>query len=157
MKTFRKTITSIAVLILIMSINLVYKPVLAEEAEGQEAPKSPAHLNLSGLYLGFYPCDDCKGIRTTLALNKNETYMYTSLYAGKSEREFVEKGKYSVVDNTLVLTPRKGSTTVQKYLIEDDLLIKLDEEGKRITKDGADGYILHRKDVIKDSGNHSGH
>jgi copper homeostasis protein (lipoprotein) len=92
-------------------------------------------------------------------LNKNNTCVYISIYVGRSDREFVEKGKHEIVDNkTLVLTPRKGSTTTQKYLIEDDMLIKLDEDGERITKDGADGYILKRKDVINTSGSqHSGH
>lgn len=158
MNALKSKIKTFAASVLILSICLGGKLVLAETADHQEAQQAPAHLNLSGLYLGFYPCADCQGIRTTLALNKNDTYVYISIYVGKSDREFVEKGKYTVADNnTLVLTPRKGSTTTQKYLIEDDVLIKLDEEGNRITKDGADGYILRRKDVIKESGNHSGH
>jgi uncharacterized lipoprotein NlpE involved in copper resistance len=159
MQTFKKTMKTLLTTLLILVFYLGCAPVSAETADSQNAQQSQANLNLSGLFLGFYPCEDCHGIRTTLALNKNNTYVYISIYVGRSDREFVEKGKYEVVDNnTLVLTPRKGSTTTQKYLIEDDMLIKLDEDGERITKDGADGYILKRKDVINTSGSqHSGH
>ena len=135
------------------------RPVFAE-TDTASSPSAQKSLNLSGLYLGYYPCSDCQGIRTTLALNNNKSYVYISLYVGKSEREVIEKGKFSIGEdgNTLVLTPRKGSTTVQKYFIEDDMLIKLDEDGERITKDGADGYILKRKDVVNQSGSgHGGH
>ncbi len=133
----------------------------AETASNESAQHVQKNLNLSGLYLGFFPCDDCKGIRTTLALNGNGTYVYISLYVGKSEREVVEKGRFSLGENgdTLVLTPKKGSTTTQQYLIDDDMLVKLDEDGNRITKDGADRFILKRKDVVKtkDGSNHAGH
>ena len=147
-------------LFILSIICMACRPVFAETDGAANAPSARKSLNLSGLYLGYYPCSDCQGIRTTLALNSNNSYVYISLYVGKSEREIIEKGKFSLGEdgNTLVLTPRKGSTTVQKYFIEDDMLIKLDEDGERITKDGADGYILKRKDVVKTPENtHTGH
>jgi copper homeostasis protein (lipoprotein) len=139
---------------------LHFSPVVAETAGTENAQHAQKNLNLSGLYLGFFPCADCKGIRTTLALNKNNTYVIITIYVGKSDREIVEKGKFSLGENgdTLVLTPKKGSTTTQQYLIDDDMLIKLDEDGNRITSDGADRYILKRKDVVKTPENaHTGH
>jgi copper homeostasis protein (lipoprotein) len=160
MQTLKQKIKFFPALLLISLICLGCNPAFAETADDKDVQHAQANLNLSGLYLGFYPCADCQGIRTTLALNKNNTYVYISLYVGKSDREFVEKGKFTLGENgnTLVLTPRKGSTTVQQYLIEDDMLIKLDEDGNRITKDGADGYILKRKDVVKTPENtHTGH
>lgn len=134
-------------------------PVFAETDADATAQHAQKNINISGLYLGFYPCDDCQGIRTTLALNKNDTYVYITQYIGKSDREFVEKGKFTIGDNgdKIILTPRKGSTTEQQFLIDDDVLIKLDEDGNRITKDNADRYILKRKDVVSAKGNHSGH
>ena len=148
------------VLVLIAFVYLGCNPVFAETAGNTDEQHAQKTLNLSGLYLGFYPCADCQGVRTTLALNKNNTYVYISIYVGKSDREIIEKGKFTLGENgnTLVLTPRKGSTTTQQYLIEDDMLIKLDEDGNRITKDGADGYFLKRKDVVNTSGSgHGGH
>jgi copper homeostasis protein (lipoprotein) len=160
MQTIRKAVKKILAPLLISCL-IGFNSAFAESTGGAGTQHTAKTLNLSGLYLGFFPCADCQGIRTTLALNNNNSYVYISLYVGKSDREFVEKGKFSLGEdgNTLVLTPRKGSTTVQKYLIEDDMLIKLDEDGERITKDGADGYILKRKDVVKQSGsgNHAEH
>jgi copper homeostasis protein (lipoprotein) len=158
MQTLKQKLTA---LLFILFTSLSCGSVYAELGSHPTAKPSAKALNLSGLYLGYYPCDDCKGIRTTLALNSNNTYVYISLYTGKSEREIIEKGRFSIGENgdTLVLTPKKGSTTTQQYLIDDDMLVKLDEDGSRITKDGADRFILKRKDVVKtkDGSNHAGH
>lgn len=161
MNKLKQKIKACSAFLLIITLYLGWNPVFAETASNENAQHAQKTLNLSGLYLGFFPCDDCQGIRTTLALNGNGTYVYISLYTGKSDREFVEKGKFSLGENgdTLVLTPKKGSTTTQQYLIDDDMLVKLDEDGSRITKDGADRFILKRKDVVKtkDGSNHAGH
>ncbi|CAG1020719.1 hypothetical protein DOJK_00529 [Patescibacteria group bacterium] len=75
--------------------------VFAEENEHSQ------HKNWSGLYLGFVPCPDCKGVKTTLALNPNGTYQLLTQYVGKSEREIVEKGKFAMDSETktIILTP----------------------------------------------------
>jgi copper homeostasis protein (lipoprotein) len=160
MQTLKQKTKPFVVFLLIAVIGLGCNRVFAETASNADGQNAQKTLNMSGLYLGFYPCSDCKGIRTTLALNNNNTYVYISLYVGKSDREIVEKGKFALSGSgdKIVLTPRKGSTTTQEYLIDDDMLIKLDEDGNRITKDGADGYILKRKDVVNTSGSgHGGH
>lgn len=159
MLTIKQQIKLIPALLLIFLAILAFKPANAETPSDENATHTQKKLNLSGLYLGFFPCDDCHGIKTTLALNKSGTYAFYTIYVGKSDREFVEKGRY-VVDaavDKIILTPKKGSTTEQQYLIDDDKLIKLDENGDRITSDGADRYILHRKDVISSPESHSGH
>ena len=159
MQTLKHKIKSFPAFLLIIFICMICNPVFAETTGNTDDQHIPKSLNLSGLYLGFFPCADCQGIRTTLALNKNNTYVIISLYVGKSDREFVEKGKFALAEtrDRIVLTPRKGSTTTQEYLIDDDMLIKLDEDGNRITSDSADRYILRRKDVMKSPENHAGH
>lgn len=160
MQTLKKIINSFPAFLLIFLIQLGYNPAFAETTGGANTPHVQKTLNLSGLYLGFFPCDDCHGIKTTLALNKSGTYVFITQYVGKSDREFVEKGRFTMGDNgdTIVLTPKKGSTTAQQYLIDDNMLIKLDEDGNRITKDGADRYILRRKDMVNTPENqHTGH
>ncbi len=110
MQPLKYKIKSFLALLLIPLICLNCNPVFAEITNKGDVQNSQKTLNLSGLYLGFYPCSDCQGIRTTLALNNNNSYVYISLYAGKSDREFVEKGKFSLDKdgNTLVLTPGKS-------------------------------------------------
>jgi uncharacterized lipoprotein NlpE involved in copper resistance len=102
----------------------------------------------SGVYNGFTPCDDCKGIKTTLALNKNNSYLLLSQYVGKSDREIVEKGKFTI-DSTghiIVLTPRNSEQTRQ-YIFGDNKLVQLDNKGNRITGGEADRYILRRNEI----------
>lgn len=161
MLTFKQITKHFLAFVLIAFVYLGCNPVFAETASNGDEQHAPQKtLNLSGLYLGFFPCADCQGIRTTLALNQNNNYVLITIYVGKSDREFVEKGKFTLTEtgDKIVLTPRKGSTTTQEYLIDDDMLIKLDEDGNRITSDGADRYILKRKDVVKTPKNaHVGH
>lgn len=115
-----------------------------------------------GVYYGFLPCADCVGIKTTLALNKNGSYLTITQYAGKSEREFTEKGRYewSEQDGIITLTPRKGGTASQRYLVEANRLIQLDAQGKRVTGELAERYVLRRKDMSEtapSNGGHGGH
>jgi copper homeostasis protein (lipoprotein) len=148
MRTFR--------LLLFIALLLGYSPVFAETADGHNAHNS---LDWSGLYLGFTPCADCKGIKTTLALNKNHTYLLLTQFVGKSEREIVEKGKFAwdSETNTIVLTPRKGDNTRQ-YLVSENSLIELDNHGHRIIGDAADRYVLRRTEVTQPpSESHSAH
>ncbi len=161
MNKLRQIIKASSAFLLVMALHSGWNPVFAETASISDEQRTQKPLNLSGLFFGFTPCDDCQGVKTTLALNKNETYVFITQYVGKSDREFVEKGKFAVSSdngNTLILTPRKGGTDTHQYLIDDDMLVKLDEDGNRITKDGADRYILRRKDIMKTPvDQHGGH
>jgi copper homeostasis protein (lipoprotein) len=134
--------------------------VLAETAEAtdNDAHHAEQSLDWPGLYYGFMPCDDCNGIKTTLALNKNGTYALYTQHMGKSEREFIEKGKFTWgnKDNVIVLTPRKGQSS-QQYFVGENVLIKLDEDGNRITGKLAERYVLHRKDITTQPSSHAGH
>lgn len=133
-------------------VGLTTCPVLAEvKADADKDTHAAHHQNdWPGIYFGFTPCADCVGIKTSLALNKNNSYILITQYAGKSDREFVEKGKYSLGDkpNTIVLAPRKGDTQ-QQYLVDGDALVQLDSAGNRITGKNAERYILRRTDVTE--------
>ncbi|MFI3190234.1 hypothetical protein BCS42_01545 [Crenothrix sp. D3] len=127
-----------------------YSTVFAETTEPTHENSHHAEnsLDWSGLYQGFLPCDDCKGIKTTLALNKNNSYLLITQYVGKSDREIVEKGKFTWgdVDNTIVLTPRNSEQT-RHYLVGENNLIQLDSKGNRITGDEANRYTLRRNEI----------
>lgn len=126
----------------------------AEVAGKLDNDAHAAHHSLDwpGIYFGFMPCTDCPGVKTTLALNKNNSYILITMYAGKSDREFVEKGKFEWTDkpNTIVLIPKKGGEQHQ-YLVGDNQLIQLDAEGNRISGKNADRYVLRRTDVTDEA------
>ncbi|MDD1605591.1 MAG: copper resistance protein NlpE, partial [Methylococcaceae bacterium] len=93
-----------------------------------------------------------------LALNKNNTYLLITQYVGKSEKEIVEKGKFTSGNqsNTLILTPR-NSTQTRQYAVGEDRFIQLDSDGNRITGKLADRYILRRTDMTSKTQTSSHH
>jgi copper homeostasis protein (lipoprotein) len=135
-------------LILFIAAFSAYGTVFAETAEPVHESHAENSLDWSGLYQGFLPCDGCMGIKTTLALNKNNTYLSIIQYVGKSDREIVEKGKFTLdnANNTILLTPR-NSTQTRQYVIGENTLTQLDSTGKRITGDVAERYILKKNEI----------
>ena len=104
-----------------------------------------------GVFYGFTPCADCMGIKTTLSLKQNNTYLLVTQPARETSREYYEKGKYTWNDQTniVTLTPRK-SEDIRQYSIEnEETLIELNENGKRFTGEEAKRYILRRSDATK--------
>ena len=101
-------------------------------------------LDWAGTYEGELPCADCDGIKTTLVLNADDTYTLTSEYAGKNEKT-EEQGKvtWSADGNQIEITTKDGQTT--KYIVGENQLIQLDQEGNRITGPLAEKYVLAKK------------
>jgi uncharacterized lipoprotein NlpE involved in copper resistance len=160
MRTLRQEFKQILTFFLFIATIQGCNPVFAEPADttGTNTHHAQNSLDWPGIYLGFVPCDDCKGIKTTLALNKNNSYLLITQFVGKSEREFVEKGKFTSNDknNTVVLTSKDNSATRQ-YLVAENQLIQLDNMGNRISGKLADRYILRRKDIKESTQPHSSH
>lgn len=160
MQTFRHPFKRILASSLFIAIFAGYSPVFAETAETKDKDAHHGHDSFEwpGIYYGSLPCADCVGIKTQLVLNKNNSYVMITQYLGKSEREFVEKGKYtwSNQSKTIVLTPKNSSAT-QQYAVGENTLIQLDANGNRITGKQADRYILRRTDVTDSTKPHSGH
>jgi len=158
MQAFKHRLNTALTLVIFLTGGLAYQSVAAETTETAEHGEHHAQNNIDwpGIYNGFTPCADCIGVKTTLALNKNDTYMLITQYAGKSEREFVEKGKFSWNDksNIITLTPRNSETTHQ-YLVAENMLIQLDSKGERIMGKLADKYILRRNNVTESEPKHS--
>lgn len=157
MRTFRRQFEKILALLTFSVILSSYNPVFAETAEAKDKDAHHEHNSLDwpGIYFGSLPCADCVGIKTTLALNKNNSYLLITQYLGKSEREFVEKGKFTWGDkeNTIILTPRNGATA-QQYFVGENMLIQLDSNGNRIAGKLANRYILHRTDITESAPKH---
>lgn len=157
MHIIRQKITHLLAFSLLASVCSFSNLALAE-AEHGDAHHAQNSLDWPGLYYGFLPCDDCNGVKTTLALNQNGSYVLITQYIGRSEREFVEKGKFSWGDksDTIVLTPR-NKPAAQQYFVGENMLVQLDKNGNRVTGKLGDRYILRRNDVTKPTTQHAGH
>lgn len=138
-----------------VAVGMGFGAAQAETTADKDAHGAHHGKDWPGVYYGFTPCADCVGVKTTLALNKNDSYILITQFAGKSDREFTEKGKVSWGENneTLILTPNKGNG-IHRYLVGDNALIQLDDAGKRITGKLADRYILQRTDVTEQTKSH---
>jgi uncharacterized lipoprotein NlpE involved in copper resistance len=158
MRIFRQHFKHILAFFLFIAIFSNHSLAFAETAETANTHHAQNSVDWPGVYYGFLPCDDCKGIKSTLALNKNNSYILITQYVGKSEREIVEKGKFTSGDknDTLVLTSRDGSTTRQ-YFVGENMLIQLDNNGNRISGKLAERYILRRSDMKESTAPHSSH
>lgn len=156
MRTYKRFFKKSLLLCGFLAMLSVTDFVFAEQPDTHNAQKS---LDWPGVYHGFVPCEDCKGIKTTLALNANGSYLLITQYIGKSDREIVEKGKFTWgnTSNTVVLTSRNGESTRQ-FLVGENTLTQLDNAGNRITGKQADRYTLTRTETAPPaSGGHAGH
>jgi uncharacterized lipoprotein NlpE involved in copper resistance len=161
MRTFKQQLKQNMTLLLFIALFSSYSNGFAETTETADTDTAKAEhhtQNLgSGIYLGFLPCTDCKGVKTTLALNKNNTYILITQYVGKSDREIVEKGKFTWGDNNaIILTPRNNTET-RHYSVGDDTLTQLNSNGTPIAGDLADRYILRKKGITEGNAQAASH
>jgi copper homeostasis protein (lipoprotein) len=106
-------------------------------------------LDWNGTYQGIVPCASCEGIKTTLVLNQDFSYVLSTQYLGKSEEIFEVKGtfKWNEAGNTITLDGIKD--TPNQFFVGENTLIQLDMSGNRITGDLADKYMLSKVDEMK--------
>lgn len=112
---------------------------------------SMSNLDWNGTYVGTTPCADCEGIKTVITLNNDLTFTKNTQYLGKSTDVSTENGSFSwnKAGNTVTL---KTDTASNDYFVGEHTLTHLDLNGKKITGDLADKYILKQQgaDTLKD-------
>lgn len=92
------------------------------------------------------PCADCEAIETVITLLESGRYHKSSLYKGRSTEVFSETGRFEWADDggRITLYPEEGASRQQQYRVGEDRLFHLDADGRRITGELAERYILHR-------------
>jgi copper homeostasis protein (lipoprotein) len=104
----------------------------------------------NGLYAGIVPCADCEGIETEIKLNNDFTCEISRRYFGKSDQVYLSAGtfKWNDSNNKIVLRIDKEQSNQNQYLLGENMLIKLDVNGKMIEGALSEMYIL--KKVVED-------
>ncbi len=128
------------------SDSVVTEPIVISDTTVTTGDNSSNALDWQGAYTGIVPCADCEGIETTILLNKNMTYNFTTKYLGKKDASATElKGTFgwNKEGNTITLSGIKN--TPSQYLVGENKLFQLDMNGKRITGNLAAKYILIKK------------
>lgn len=99
-------------------------------------------LDWNGTYEGVLPCADCEGIKTTIVLNLDGTFKYTSEYINKNHK-FDNEGRLMWHDNGSVVH-LKGKDIDSKLKVVENALILLDTEGNEIDGPLKEHYRLNK-------------
>ncbi|MEO9257507.1 MAG: copper resistance protein NlpE N-terminal domain-containing protein [Crocinitomicaceae bacterium] len=104
-----------------------------------------------GTYSGQIPCADCPGINYELTLNKDNTYHKTMVYQERSTNPVEESGNFDVSKKSVVTIENKDKKT-EKYQLNDDKLVMLDTQGKKMSGELADKYVLTKGNPTSNTG-----
>jgi len=105
-------------------------------------------LDWWGTYTGVVPCADCSGIATRVTLNKDGNYAMVRKYIDKGDA-FETKGTFvwNEAGSAVVLTDSKDKT-VTNFSVGEGKLTQLDLEGKVISGNLANNYVLAKVDNL---------
>lgn len=106
------------------------------------ADNSMNSLDWDGMYKGVTPCADCEGIETSLTLSKDNSYVLTTKYLGKSTKMNEMKGTFTwnTEGNTITLSAITDGPN--QFFVGENQLTQLDMSGKKITGPLAEKHIL---------------
>lgn len=102
-------------------------------------------LDWSGVYSGIIPCADCSGIQMSLDLSQDDTYTFKRQYLGKEDGSFESTGEFQWIDNGNAITFGGGEDKMT-FAVGENMVTMLDREGKKITGELANNYMLAKVD-----------
>ena len=106
-------------------------------------------LARAGVYQGYLPCADCRGISTFLQLKEDMTYRLEETYHKKVDSLNITNGTWKTNNGKIVLTA--GDEILNSYLPEGEKLWQLDYRGNRISGNLGDRYMLTRQQQANNS------
>ena len=90
------------------------------ENDGTKIENKSENSNFYGTYEGTLPAADCEGIKTTLTLNKDKTYILRSEYIGEGEKSATF---YKILDGSkLMLSDKEGS--INQGILSEHYILK---------------------------------
>lgn len=99
-------------------------------------------IDWAGSYSGTIPCADCPGIKTTIVLHNDGTFLYHAEYLER-ETSIQDTGKFMWQNHGSVIH-LIGNDLNSKYKVGENILFQLDTEGKEIEGPMAKEYNLEK-------------
>jgi uncharacterized lipoprotein NlpE involved in copper resistance len=102
-------------------------------------------LDWAGTYEGTMPCADCPGIRTTLELRMDGTFLLSRRYLERSEApRMTQGGRFTWDPNgrDVILTVPGGPL---RFWVGEGWVRQLDRDGQAITGPNAEAYVLRKQ------------
>jgi uncharacterized lipoprotein YbaY/heat shock protein HslJ/uncharacterized lipoprotein NlpE involved in copper resistance len=131
-------------------VQVLVEQAAASPAARPESPSSFPAFTHPATYEGEFVCADCSGIRLTLTLRPDNTYLSRRVYVGAAEGRdapFHEIGRWSLEREGTRLVLRGGKEAPQLWQVENpDTLRQLDTEGKPI--ESAFNQLLKRREKV---------
>lgn len=101
-------------------------------------------LDWAGTYSGTLPCASCPGIETVVTLHADGRYRLAQLYLDEQPTPLARDGRFVWNASGGQVTLDAGSREAQHYQVGENMLIRLDREGRRIEGALASHYVLHK-------------
>jgi len=103
-------------------------------------------LDWDGVYEGITPCADCEGIKTTLRLNQDETFVMSQTYLGKDSDEvsYKESGSFKWDNNGSEIIVESGDLRI-RFQVGENQVTMLDMAGNVVTGELANFYVLEKQ------------
>ncbi len=107
-------------------------------------------LDWVGTYRDTLPCADCEGILTEIVLNSDLSYKLGTSYLGKNGEVFRSEGNFnwSKDGSTIILYGFDATKENNQFKVGENKLIKLDIDGKLITGNLAEKYVIHKQQNV---------
>ena len=139
MKVVRLVQATVGTIIIALSITACQTTKTTENSAADAAHNSQNAVDWPGTYQGTLPCADCPGIRYTLTLNEDDTYVLKTRYLEKGDNVITDSGAFTWDDlgGKIALTNRD-----ERFQVGENQLFHLDTEGNRISGSLAEHYIL---------------
>ena len=104
-------------------------------------PKELSNLT-SGVWLGLLPCQDCDEIDYQINFRKDYTFVQKLVYKGKSNEQLVNEGTWNFISDSIISLD--GLDQIKMFLISNNEIIMLDQEGNRFNSELEENYHLTR-------------
>jgi uncharacterized lipoprotein NlpE involved in copper resistance len=109
-----------------------------------DTQNSRISLDWEGVYTGTIPAASGPGINVRLKINKDESFELNYEYLDKPENSFAWTGSFKWDDAGSIIT-LDIKDAPPHYKVTEGKLIQLDMEGKQITGNLADNYVLKKE------------
>lgn len=106
---------------------------------------SRVSLDWAGVYEATTPCSDCDGIKTTLRLNEDETFVLSQIYLGKNNDEvsYKEEGDFEWDDKGSEVIVQAKDITIRFQVGENEVTM-LDMKGNVVSGALESFYVLKK-------------
>lgn len=120
--------------------NSTKQQILQDQEVVDSIHTSQNSIDWHGRYEGTIPCADCPGIKTSIILGIDETFIYEDEYLDRNVKTNTS-GRIMWHDNGSVIHLHTDSIDI-KYKVGENKLVQLDANGKEITGELASNYQL---------------